>query len=139
LSYLLDTNTVSYLLSQSPAIRAKVHKAGGLNVLAISTISVAELYYGVMVMPEGRRKKALLASIETVLSTGLEVIPLWRQAAKTFGDLGATLKGAGVAYNFQDLAIASIALTEDRIVASNDRFFENAAKISSLRVERWAP
>ena len=49
--YLLDTNTVSYVLQRRPAIVAKVAEAGGVNNLAITPITVAELRYGVEDMP----------------------------------------------------------------------------------------
>ena len=40
--YLLDTNIVSYLMEQRPAVVAKVGEAGGPDLLSISTISLAE-------------------------------------------------------------------------------------------------
>jgi hypothetical protein len=71
---------------------------------------------------------------------GLEIILLSRQADKTFGKLGATLKDAGVGYSFQDLAIASIALTENSTIASNDRFLKTRQRFqptfSALRATR---
>jgi hypothetical protein len=42
LYYLLDTNIVSYLMEQRPAVVAKVGEAGGPDLLFILTISLAE-------------------------------------------------------------------------------------------------
>ena len=66
---------------------------------------------------------------------GLEIILLSRQADKTFGKLGATLKDAGVGYSFQDLAIASIALTENRTIASNDRFLNTRQRFQRCELQ----
>lgn len=118
---------------------ARLHDVGGLGVVSISAITVAELYLGVEVLPDGRRKANLLASLDRVLTGGMDIRPLSGAAARTFGRAGAALKKAGVSCSFQDLAIASIALAENRIVASNDRFFEDAQRVCGLRFERWEP
>ncbi len=49
------------------------------------------------------------------------------------------LKSNGVGFAFPDLAITSVALAEDRTVASNDRFFRDAARVCGLKFERWDP
>ena len=139
MSYLLDTNSMSYFMEQRTSIRTKVREVGGLSVLSTSTITVAELYYGVMILPEGHRKANLLTSLENVLGGGIEVRPFSGAAAKTYAEAGAALRRAGVRYSFQDLAIASVALAEDRTVASNDRFFKHAQRVCGLMFERWEP
>lgn len=135
----MDTNGVSYIMANRPSTMARVRNAGGLGVLSVSAITVAELYLGVAILPEGRRKASLMASLDNTLTGGIDIRPLSGAAAKVCGTAGAELKRAGVSYSFQDLAIASIALAEDRIVASNDRFFEDAARVCGLRFERWEP
>jgi len=118
---------------------ARVRDAGGLGVLSVSAITVAELYLGVAILPEGRRKASLLASLDGTLAGGIDIRPLSGAAAKVCGTAGVALRSTGVSFSFQDLAIASIALAENRVVASNDRFFEEAARVCGLRFERWEP
>ena len=118
---------------------ARVREAGGLGLLSVSSITVAELYLGVEVLPEGRRKADLLASLESTLTGGFDIRPLSGAAARAFGRIGAALKREGISCSFQDLAIASIALAEERTVASNDRFFEDAQRVCGLKFERWKP
>lgn len=139
MSYLLDTNTVSYLMERRPFVVAKVEKAGGLTNLAVTTITVAELRYGVGAMPEGKRKSARVDSLDAVFFAGIEVLPFNQDAAAMFGWAGALLKDVGVPFGFPDLAIASVALAEDRTLVSNDGFFENAQKVFGLKFERWEP
>lgn len=126
-------------MEQRPSIVARVEKAGGLMSLAVTTITVAELRYGVGAMPEGRRKRARVASLDAVFFAGIEVRPFHQDAAAIFGWAGALLRDAGVSFEFPDLAIASVALAEDRTLISNDGFFENAQKICGLKFERWEP
>lgn len=138
MAYLLDTNTVSYLIQKRPVIVAKVTSAGGLSNLSVAAITAAELRYGVERMPEGRRKVNNLADLFTVLGDIL-VRPFTEDAAAAFGWAAALLESAGVAFSFPDLAIASIALVEDITVASNDGFFEHVRKVCGLKFERWEP
>lgn len=56
MNYLLDTNTASYLMEQRSSIVAKIGEVGGPGLLFISTITLAELYYGIRIMPEGCKK-----------------------------------------------------------------------------------
>jgi predicted nucleic acid-binding protein len=138
LPYLLDTNTVSYVMQRRPAIVAKVAEAGGVNNLAVTAITVAELRYGVEAMPEGRRKQDRLASINTILE-GLEVRAFTQDAGAAFGWAAALLEKGGVAWDWPDLAIASVALAEHMTVASNDSFFGHVERVCGLRFERWEP
>ena len=135
LAYLLDTNGVRYVMASRPSIMARVRDAGGLGVLSVSAITVAELYLGVAILPEGRRKATLLASLDRVLTRGIDVRPLSGAAARICGTAGAALRSAGVSFSFQDLAIASIAIAENSTVAYNDRFFEDAQRVCGLRFE----
>lgn len=100
---------------------------------------MAELAFGIRILPEGRRKNELLNGLEGMLETLMDVRPFSAEAAGIFSEAGATLRRAGVAFSFQDLAIASVAMAENKTLASNDRFFEDARRLCGLRFERWEP
>lgn len=51
----------------------------------------------------------------------------------------ALLEKEGVAWDWPDLAIASVALVEHMTVVSNDRFFRHVERVCGLRFERWEP
>lgn len=139
LNYLLDTNIASYFMQQRPSIVARVGEIGGPGLLSISTITLAELRYGVRIMPEGRRKGSLLGNLERMLETGIDVRPFSADAANVYAKAGARLRQAGIAFAFPDLAICSIAMAEDKILASNDGFFDHVRRLCDLRFERWEP
>lgn len=138
MTYLLDTNLLSYLMEKRSKMVTRVAEAGGVSNLATATITLAELRFGVELLPESRRKKERQASLDAVLKS-MEVRPFTEDAAKMFGWAGSRLRGAGVGFSFPDLAIASVALAEDRTVASNDRFFRDAERVCGLKFERWEP
>ena len=138
MSYLLDTNTVSYLIEKRPAIISQVAHAGGVSNLRMTAITVAELRFGVERMTVGKKKRDLLADLEAIIGS-IEVLPFDQDAAAAYGWAAAMLESAGVGFDFPDLAIASIALAEHMTVASNDRFFGHVETVCGLRFERWIP
>ena len=139
MNYLLDTDTASYLMERRPSIVSRVREAGGPGLLSISAVTMAELNYGVRIMPEGRRRTERLDALEKMLGTGMDVRPFSADAARVYSEVGAALRGAGIAFKFQDLAIASVAMTENKTLASNDGFFEHVERLCGLRFERWEP
>ena len=123
-------------MERQPSVVTKVREVGGPGLLSISTITLAELYYGIRIMPEGRKKTKRLDDLDQMLGTGIEVRPFSADAAKTYSEAGATLREAGIAFGFQDLAIASIAMAENKTLASNDGFFNHVQRLCGLRFER---
>ena len=126
-------------MQKQPVVITKVAEAGGMTNIAVPSVAVAELRYGVEMLPEGRKKRERIASLDTVFDNTLEILPFTEGVAVAFGWAGALLKDAGVAFSFPDLAIASVALAEYRTLASNDRFFEYVQRICGLSFERWEP
>jgi predicted nucleic acid-binding protein len=89
-------------------------------------------------MPEGRRKQDRLASIDAILES-LEVRAFTQDAGTAFGWAAALLEKEGVAWDWPELAIASVALVEHMTVASNDNFFGHVERVCGLGFERWEP
>jgi predicted nucleic acid-binding protein len=90
-------------------------------------------------MPEGRRRTERLDDLEKMLRTGMDVRPFSVDAARVYSEAGATLRAAGIVFTFPDLAIASIAIAENKTLASNDAFFEHVERLCGMRFERWEP
>jgi predicted nucleic acid-binding protein len=51
----------------------------------------------------------------------------------------ARLEEAGVGIDFPELGIASVAIAENKTLASNDEVFEHVTSVYGLRFERWEP
>lgn len=85
--YLLDTNTASYIIKGSvPSVRHRLVKVP-MAQLAISTVSEAELHYGVA----RRRDVTQLGAIVKEFLLRLTILPWDSHAAQEYGQLRATL------------------------------------------------
>jgi tRNA(fMet)-specific endonuclease VapC len=101
--------------------------------LSISTITLAEIYYGIEKSPE--KKKERRKKIERIKSH-LDIYPFNEHAAITYGVIRARLEKIGQPISERDLQIASIALANRLcVVTHNTKEFGRVAK---LRVEDWA-
>ena len=130
---------MSYLVERRPSVVLKVSEIGGPGLLSISTITLAELSYGMQIMPGGRRKAGLLESLEQMLRTGMDVRPFSAAAATAYSVGEAKLREEGIGFASQDLAITSVAMLENKTLATNDSFFDHARRLCRLRFERWKP
>jgi predicted nucleic acid-binding protein len=120
---LLDTNVIS----------EQFKAAGNANVLAwidaqvieslyLSTISLAELRFGIAALPAGRRKETLYSSLEQ------RVLPLFvgrilsfdEAASQCYAALRAGARAAGQAIAPSDGYIAAIAKKHEFAVATRD-------------------
>lgn len=115
----------------------KAEAIGGLDLLSVSSVTLAELAFGIRILPEGRRKNEVLTDLEKMLGILTDVRPFSAEAAGTFSEAGATVRRAGIAFSFQGLAIASVAIAENKTLTSNDGFFEDVRRLCGLRFERW--
>lgn len=124
-------------MEKRPAIVAKIAESGGVGNMAVTSITVAELRYGVETMPTGRKKRERVTSLGAVFSNGPEVLSFTEDAGMAYGWAGALLKDAGVAFSFPDLTIASVALADYQTLVSNDGFFKHVEEICGLSLEQW--
>lgn len=131
--YLLDTNMVSYLLSgRSPAVRQSFLAASETATVAVSTMTEAEVLYGLERHPAASR---LRASFEFLFQT-LQVLPWDSAAARAYGRLRARLEAEGKSLSREDLLIAAHAISLDAILVTRDGGFRGAS--SMVDIESWA-
>ncbi len=120
---ILDTNVVSELMRPSPSdsVMDWVAQQAALN-LYLSTISEAELRYGVEILPAGERRNRLLAEVEGMLQddfTG-RILPFDSAAARAYATIAAARRAAGYPINHADCQIAAIARCRAASVATRD-------------------
>lgn len=137
---LLDTNIISEPL--------KV--AGNANVLAwideqiietlyLSTISLAELRFGIAALPEGKRRDTLHFSLEQrvlPLFAG-RILPFDDPASQSYATLRSRARAAGLAIAPADGYIAAIAATHGFAVATRDTSPFDAAGLSVINPWTW--
>lgn len=128
--YLLDTNTVSYVLKGTiPKVRARLAKVPMAQV-AISVVTEAELRFGIARRPEA---KHLRIAVEEFLLR-VTVLPWDSQTAAAYADLRAALERAGTPVGNLDLMIAAHALAADAVLVTNDAALR---RIKRLKTEDW--
>ncbi len=131
MTHLLDTDICIYWLKGSQPILEHV-KAIGLSRVAISAITVAELYFGAH---NSAKVAENLARAEAFVRQ-LSVLPLDDSVLKTFGQIKADLRKQGQPLADFDLLIASTALAQGRVLVTNN--IQHYSRITDLRLENWS-
>ena len=81
---ILDTNVVSEAMKPHPSVAvAAWTRAQSLSSVFITTITQAEIFYGIECLPDGKRREQLVAASERVLTEFLgRVLPFDESAAE---------------------------------------------------------
>lgn len=129
---MLDTNICIYFIKRKPeSLFQKIH-AVMEDGLAISSITLAELEYGVALSEQKERNANALAQFLVLIS----VLPFEETAAEEYGTIRAALRRQGTPIGALDELIAAHAKANDMIlVTNNTREFE---RVKGLKLENWA-
>ena len=132
--YVLDTNTLSFLVSgRSPSVRKHYLEAESEGSrIAISAITEAEALFGLAKRPEATR---LRANFERLFAH-IELLPWDSKAARAYGDLRAQLSATGKSLALMDLLIAAHALGAGATLVTHDKALLQAS--ASLHAIDWA-
>jgi hypothetical protein len=128
LKYLLDTNIVSQYkkLPPDPRVDAWVQRTDDREMY-ISDITYAELWYGIHLLPPGKRRTNLESWVEDDLYMQFfnRVVSVGLGVAERYGSLMARAEKKGFSPNVMDTLIAAIAVHNGMVVATlNRRDFE---------------
>ncbi|MGH1395511.1 MAG: type II toxin-antitoxin system VapC family toxin [Trichormus sp.] len=130
MTYLLDTDTCIYWIKNIEPVRNKVKEIGWERI-CICSITIAELYFGAY---NSQKVSENLTRAEDFIKN-ITVIPLEQNTLKTFGKLKAELRKIGQPVAEFDLLIASVALTRDDILVTNNT--RHYSRITGLKLENW--
>jgi tRNA(fMet)-specific endonuclease VapC len=129
--YLLDTNICIYLIKKRPPKVLERFSQHSPQDVAISTITLFELEYGVEKSQYQQRSKDALAKFLLPLN----LINLDRSSATEAAIIRAQLEKKGMPIGPYDLLIAGLARSRDMtLVTNNIKEFE---RIVSLHLENW--
>lgn len=128
--YMLDTNICIYIMKKKPLSVFRKLKTLKKEDIVISSITLAELNYGV---EKSESTKNLHSLIDFIAP--FDVIPFTSKSAETYGVIRSALEKAGIPIGAMDLLIAAHALSERCVmVTNNERGF---SRVESLTVENW--
>jgi predicted nucleic acid-binding protein len=119
---LLDTNVVFEAMrpSADPVVSNWLNDQA-TESLYLSSVTLAELLFGIACMPDGRRKNALAETLDALLELfGSRILPFDAEAARGYAVLRARARAAGRAIGPADGYVAAIAAAHDLIVATRD-------------------
>ena len=129
--YLLDTNTCIYFLNRSSEKIISQFKRFSPSEINLPSITVAELYYGA---EKSKAKKKNRAIVENFVST-FEIVPFDEKSCEIYARIRASLEKSGVPIGPMDLLIASISLSNNYILVSNN--IKEFSRIKGLKLENW--
>ena len=118
----LDTNVVSEAMKPTPApsVLAWLNDQAA-ETLYLSSVTVAELLFGVGALPSGKRRDLLTQSVDGVMKLFDDrILPFDIDAAQHYAKLAVCARSAGRGFPTPDGYIAAIAVSRGFIVASRD-------------------
>lgn len=132
MKYLLDTNICIYLIRQRPSHLVEELVRQQVGDVGVSSITVAELEYGVAKSTQvSRNKTALEQFLAPLVITNFD-----DAAAEVYGPIRAFLERHGTPIGSLDTLIAAHAVSlEVTLVTNNEREF---IRVPQLRVVNWA-
>ena len=120
---LVDTNVISETLRQqpNPAVVCWMD-AQSIETLYLSAVTVAELRYGIAVLPEGRRRQVLHSGLEQSVLPLFEgrILPFDGATAESYAELMAAARRRGRGVSAADGYIAATAHAAGLMVATRD-------------------
>ena len=145
--YLLDTNIISYLGQPSSpffeSIKNNLSLLQGQDEVFISVFSLYEIEFGIATARTDDIK-ILLSRIKETAQNYSETMPFTENGVETFGLLQSEyLKKTGITKNAikrhnLDFMIASMVITENATLISNDKIFLTINEINpDLSIENW--
>jgi tRNA(fMet)-specific endonuclease VapC len=132
MNYLLDTNICIYMIRKAPSAVLMHIQSKQPGDIAISTITLAELEYGIARSKYPDRNRVAL--MEFVLP--FAICDFDQKASAEYGPIRSLLEAKGRPIGPMDLLLAAQAKSRGLIfVTNNEREFK---RVEGLRVENWA-
>jgi hypothetical protein len=131
---ILDTNVISEAMKPEPhpAVLAWLNEQVA-ETLYLSSITLAELLFGIAALPAGKRKDMLAQALEGLLQLFRDrVLPSDTNAARQYAEFAMTARTGGRGFPASDGYIAAIAASPGFVVASRDIVPYEAAGVSVI-------
>ena len=133
MKYLLDTNICIYIINEKPKKVLRKFEQYPVHEFAISSITHAELQFGV----EKSKKKDINQNALDEFLLALTILPFHgKNLVVCYGEIRAFLEYKGKTIGPLDTLIAAHALSLDLTIISNN--IKEFSRIRNLKCENWA-
>jgi tRNA(fMet)-specific endonuclease VapC len=130
LEYMLDTDICIYVMKNHPAeLRRRFNRFA--EQLCISSITLAELYYGA---EKSARVPENIAAIDE-FTARLDVLAFSPKASRHYGQIRTELERAGTPVGAHDMLIGAHARAEGLIIVTNN--LREFTRMPGVRAENW--
>ena len=135
----LDTNILSEIWRARPSAKVMTWLRSQPNAaLFVTTITEAEIFYGIALLPNGQRRRALEAVAQQMFTDTFagRTLPFDSAAAREYAILAASRRRAGRSIAEADAQIAAISRSRDAILAT--RNLDDFAGCNIELVDPWS-
>lgn len=134
MKYLLDTNICIYIINEKPRKVLEKFEQYSVHEFGISSITHAELQYGVAKSKKKNRNQVALDEFLLPLT----ILPFHgKRLVERYGKIRAFLESKGKTIGSLDTLIAAHALSLDLTIVSNN--IRELSRIPNLKCENWIP
>ena len=131
MTYMLDTNICIYAMKNKPEQVLQRLKSEIDNGICISSITLAELEYGMQHSSNPLRNEQALLRFLIPIS----ILPFEATVANEYGALRTHLQGLGTPIGPLDMLIAAHAKAENLILVTNN--VKEFIRVPNLKIENW--
>jgi len=130
--YLLDTNIISYWMRGDKRVIDRIKKHSPSD-LSLSTITLAEIFYGIEKSPIKKKERRLKIK---QISSLLDLYSFDEAATGKYAVIRTQLEREGMVISERDTQIASIAMANKLTVVTHN--VKEIGRIGKLEVVDWA-
>lgn len=131
--FLLDTNAFSDLMREHAPVETRIAALSAQDSVLICPVVRGEILYGIVRLPQGKRRVALQAKADKLFaSLPCEIIP--ETAGEHYATVKAACRSKGLALDENDLWLAATALALGAVLVTRDRDFQ---QIDGLTIVDW--
>lgn len=131
MKYMLDTNMCIYIIKKHPENVLKKFTQFEVGDICISSVTLAELMFGVQKSHHQQKNKAALEEF----TSPLEILPFDEEAAAHYGYVRAYLEKKGTPIGSLDTMIAAHAQSLRFTLVTNNK--KEFSRIPNLKIEDW--
>ena len=139
--YLIDTNVVSELMRPAPNdVVCRWFATAPASAIHTSSVTKAEILVGLLRLPEGARRSALLERAEDLFGRLLagRVLPFSARSAELYAEVCATRRRLGRGISMADAQILSICKEHGMTLVSRDAdLFEPSDAVACVNPWAW--